>query len=100
VKFRDYREWRPTYSLYEKNYVKVDSAHEEMSVIGLAAEAGELLGVVQKAGRKQVDVDRTKIIDELGDVLWYMCYVMDAFDISMNELTDFNKNKLEERNQA
>lgn len=101
MKFKDYRAWRPTYSQYEQNYsADASTVHEEASIIGLAAEAGELLGIVQKSIRKGILIDREKVIDELGDVLWYMCYVMDAHDISMDQLTDFNKNKLEARNSG
>jgi NTP pyrophosphatase (non-canonical NTP hydrolase) len=103
MKFKEYRAWRPTYSQYITTYNDLDVGHgwdyhERHSIIGLAAEAGELLGVVQKAGRKNIPITREKVIDELGDVLWYMCYVMDSFDIDMDELTDFNKKKLDSRN--
>lgn len=103
MKFKDYRKWRPTYSQYESDYsgTKYSDSwyYGETSITGLAAEAGELLALVQKSRRKQEHIDREKVVDELGDVLWYMCYVMDAFDISMDELTDYNYNKLTERNK-
>jgi NTP pyrophosphatase (non-canonical NTP hydrolase) len=104
MKFKDYREWRPTYSQYVYTYDNLDvenqwGYHERQSLMGIAAEAGELLGIAQKAGRKGIEISREKVVDELGDVLWYMCYVMDTFDISMDELTDFNKAKLDARNQ-
>ena len=102
MKFKEYRAWRPTYSQYlvtgKNHYFPPDNYYKQTSIIGLSAEAGELLGIVQKANRKGIPVDREKVVDELGDVLWYMCYVMDSFDISMDELTDFNKKKLDARN--
>jgi NTP pyrophosphatase (non-canonical NTP hydrolase) len=95
----DYRAWRPKYSRYLQNYNEEDTVHDETSIIGLAAEAGELLGLVQKAKRNRRPVDREKVVDELGDVLWYMCYVMDAYNIDFKELTTSNKKKLDDRNK-
>src|SRR5688572_3847836 len=87
MKVKEYRKWRPTYSQYDKTFeLQPWTNHEESSIIGLSAEAGELLGIVQKAKRKGIDIDRDKVIDELGDVFWYLNYVLDAFDISYDEL--------------
>jgi NTP pyrophosphatase (non-canonical NTP hydrolase) len=107
MKIEDYGKWRPTYSKYECkdkdrgpcNPAAEFSPHKTASIVGLAAEAGELLGLVQKAIRKRVPLDRMKVIDELGDVFWYMNYVMDAHGITFDELTDFNKKKLDDRNK-
>lgn len=103
MKFKEYRAWRPVYSQYESGYTlplySENWYYGETAITGLAAEAGELLALVQKSRRKQEHINRDKVVDELGDVLWYMCYVMDAFGISMDELTDYNYNKLTERNK-
>lgn len=88
-----YKNWQPTYAKYPRPEGK------KYSIIGLAAESGELLGVLQKAIRKNEKVSRDKVVDELGDCLWYLTCVMNEFNISWSELCEFNMNKLTERNK-
>lgn len=96
--FDDYQQWQPKYSKYNSLVYADNRMPDMVGVIGLAAEAGELLGVVQKAIRKDVAIPREKIIDELGDVMWYAAQIMNAFDSSMEEVLKYNKKKLDERN--
>lgn len=109
MNIQEYRNWRPTYSLYEKNYVKGDSKttwntsfdniliNQFLATTGLAAEASELMAVVHKAMRKRVPVDLLKAKDEASDVWWYLNKVLDDFGWTFEELSEYNKNKLDER---
>ena len=45
--------------------------HIENGVMGLCGESGECIDLVKKATFQGHPLDREKLIDELGDVLWY-----------------------------
>jgi NTP pyrophosphatase (non-canonical NTP hydrolase) len=66
--------------------------------IGLANESGEVLGKVKKAwrddDRKITDERREMILDEAGDVLWYLARVADELGVSLQQIADRNLEKL------
>lgn len=64
---------------------------------GMASEAGESLALFEKAYRKGTEVDTTKLMDELGDVLWFLAAVCNMMDISLDEVMEHNINKIKER---
>lgn len=66
-------------------------------MIGVANEAGELLGLYKKAAFNSKDVTRDQIADELGDVLWYMARVLRGIGMSFEELSARNTAKLTTR---
>lgn len=67
-------------------------------VLGLAEEAGEVVGKVAKAIRKGVEVDREALKKELGDVLWQLAAVATTFDFDLEEIALANIEKLDDRN--
>lgn len=77
-----------------------EEGHEQNAVIGLAAEAGEVLDVCKKMWfhtEKPWSFYREKLVYELGDVLYYLLKTMDVFAIEWDELIDKNREKLESR---
>ena len=56
-------------------------------------EAGEVGGAYKKEIRDRVD-NTELIIDELGDVLWYLQRLCDVYDIKISELMVNNMDKL------
>ena len=73
----------------------------EYPTLGLAGEAGEVANIVKKIQRDHGgvinDEIRTKLKDELGDVLWYISVCADELGISLDEIAAFNVNKLAKR---
>lgn len=68
--------------------------------LGLAEEAGEVCGVVAKHVRKAGivhRVDRERVAEELGDVLWMVAACCTELGLSMEEVGIANLAKLEER---
>lgn len=68
-------------------------------VLGLAEEAGEVVGKVAKAIRKDVSVDVEALKKELGDVLWQLAAVATTFDIDLFDIAIDNIEKLQDREQ-
>jgi NTP pyrophosphatase (non-canonical NTP hydrolase) len=73
----------------------------EYPTLGLAGEAGEVANIVKKIQRDHGgvinDEIRTKLKDELGDVLWYISACADELGISLDDIAAFNVNKLAKR---
>lgn len=66
-------------------------------VMGLCGEAGEAIDVVKKYLAQGHELDRDKLIKELGDVAWYLAETATALDISLEEVLERNLEKLRAR---
>lgn len=68
-------------------------------VLGLVNEAGEVAGKLKKVlrGDRSIEDARDDIIDELGDVLWYLTRCCDELGVDLAEVAEENLNKLESR---
>jgi len=66
-------------------------------VIGLAGEAGECADIVKKFLFQGHDLDRNKLIDEIGDVLWYCCEAAAGLGVTLEEIGQHNIEKLRRR---
>jgi NTP pyrophosphatase (non-canonical NTP hydrolase) len=73
----------------------------EYPTLGLAGEAGEVANIVKKIQRDHGGVMneeiRSKLKDELGDVLWYISACADELDLTLDEIAVYNVNKLAKR---
>ena len=76
--------------------------HEDVAgeILELAAEAGEVLGLLTKAERKGVAIQPDALLDELSDVVWGVYAVLTKMNWSLAEVITFNKNKLTARLEA
>jgi len=63
-------------------------------VIGISGEAGELLDAVKKNAIYQKDLDRINVIEELGDLEFYMEGLRQALNITREETLQHNIDKL------
>jgi len=66
---------------------------KEYLMLGLMNEAGEVGGAFKKEIRDHVD-NTALIIDEMGDVLWYLTRLCDVYNIKISELMINNIDKL------
>lgn len=65
--------------------------------LGVAGEAGEVADMVKKHLGHGHELDRDKLIKELGDVLWYVAGLAHLFDVSLSTVAEANVHKLEKR---
>ena len=63
-------------------------------VMGLCGEAGEAIDIVKKHLAQGHDLDRDKLIKELGDVAWYLAETAYALDVTLEEVLQLNIDKL------
>jgi NTP pyrophosphatase (non-canonical NTP hydrolase) len=68
------------------------------SVMGLAGETGELIDLVKKIHFKPgYNLGGEGLLDELGDVLFYLSIIAHQCNITLDELSQLNHHKLKER---
>ena len=65
--------------------------------LGVGTEAGELQDAVKRHLFYGTDIDRTHIIEECGDVLWYVAETLSAVGATMSEAMVANVAKLRAR---
>jgi|TARA_R100000988_G_scaffold101260_1_gene73789 NTP pyrophosphatase (non-canonical NTP hydrolase) len=83
-----------TYTDFTRKTAKYPKRREkEYLMIGLMNEAGEVGGAFKKEIRDRID-NTDLIIDEMGDVLWYLTRLCDVYDIKLSELMVNNMDKL------
>lgn len=66
-------------------------------VMGLSGESGECIDIVKKHMFQGHNLDREKLIDELGDVLWYIAITAAGLDVGLDDIMQHNVDKLRAR---
>lgn len=66
-------------------------------VMGLCGESGEVIDIVKKHLAQGHTLNREKIIEELGDVAWYLAETAYALDIDLESILQQNIDKLKKR---
>lgn len=69
----------------------------ENGVLGLNGEAGEVADLLKKHRFQGHELDRDKMIDEAGDVLWYVAELSGGLGVSLEEVAQRNIVKLRAR---
>ena len=69
-------------------------------VMGLCGEAGEAIDIVKKHLAQGHPLDREHLIEELGDIAWYIAETATALEIELNEVFSRNLEKLKKRYPA
>jgi NTP pyrophosphatase (non-canonical NTP hydrolase) len=64
------------------------------AVMGLAGEAGEVIDLYKKTLFHGHTLDALTVIDELGDVLWYVAAIASLEGLSLNDIAQANIDKL------
>ena len=74
-----------------------EDAHLLHMVVGVSGEAGELLDAVKKAVIYRKPLDLENVIEELGDLEFYMEGLRQGLGITRQETIDANVEKLSKR---
>lgn len=65
--------------------------------MGLAGEIGEVVDIMKKHIYQGKELDITDVIEEVGDVLWYIANFCNVNNITMDECMESNIKKLRKR---
>ena len=95
--FSDYQKQAKTTAIYPS----IMGNNLIYPVIGLGGEIGEFQNKFKKIFRdkdaKITDEIKAGLVDELGDVLWYMSQVATELGVDFNQVVETNVNKLAAR---
>ena len=90
LEFNEYQE-KANRTLYGNEQVLTNCA------LGLAGEAGQLIYLIKDYTFKGKELDRDKMVHELGDVLWYLSQIAQWADIPFDEVAKNNIETLNKR---
>lgn len=71
--------------------------HLENGAIGMSVESNEVLQHVQKRVFCGKPLDPVHLLDECGDVLWYLSYVLNTLGYTLEECMEHNLSKTSDR---
>ena len=60
------------------------------AALGLAGESGECLELINDCVWNNNSLQKDKLIDELGDVLWYFMFALNSLERRMADVTNFD----------
>lgn len=66
-------------------------------VMGLCGESGEAIDLVKKWLSQGHELDKDKLIGEIGDVAWYIAEIATALGVTLEDVLARNINKLKQR---
>lgn len=90
MEFNEYQE-AANRTLYGNEQVLTNCA------LGLAGETGQVVYLVKAYTFKGKDLDKEKLVHELGDVLWYLSQIAEWADIPFDEVAQENIETLNKR---
>jgi NTP pyrophosphatase (non-canonical NTP hydrolase) len=74
-----------------------EDAHRIHMAMGISGEAGELLDTVKKAAIYRKPYDKENVLEECGDVLFYVQGMLNSFGFTLQEAINANIEKLSVR---
>ena len=92
-----------TFNEYQENSYRAIQHHESHKdevlnwMVGLSEETGEVANLIKHRYWGGEELDREKLIKEMGDVLWYLSAMASALEIDLNHVAKTNMHKLEKR---
>jgi len=100
--------WREDFSTNELTFNQYQTIAAETAIypqeraleylsLGLVAEAGEFAGKIAKFYRKDKPFETQAVIDELGDILWFISEMSRLMQQPLSIIADNNATKLASR---
>lgn len=81
----------------EKLTLDLNKARLLHGAIGIGTEAGELLDNLKRAFFYGRGIDKVNVLEECGDVLWYVALALDACGYTIAQAMEMNVAKLQAR---
>ena len=77
-----------------RNAITAEACHLLHMAVGISGESGELLDAIKKVVIYGKPIDRKNVVEELGDLEFYMEGLRQGLNITREETLDANKRKL------
>jgi NTP pyrophosphatase (non-canonical NTP hydrolase) len=81
--------------LFAKNHTGVEGCVH--AALGVAGEAGEIVDAIKKHWTYNKPLDRDHLIEEIGDLLFYLQALCNLQGITLNDAAEANVDKLMKR---
>lgn len=91
--FNQYQDFVKSMKVYPEKHAIVYPA------LGIAGEGGEVAEKVKKWLRGDKELDKTELLKEAGDVMWYLASLADDLGFTLQDLVDMNVAKLSSRKE-
>lgn len=85
---------------YQKLALRTANKDKDLVInaaLGLAGESGEVADLIKKHLFQGHELNKEKIIDELGDILWYIAIMAEGLGVEMEVIPTHNIDKLRKR---
>jgi NTP pyrophosphatase (non-canonical NTP hydrolase) len=92
----DYETWRQR-RMVRRGQISSSRDGLILAGLGLAGESGEVVDLIKKHLYHGADLDRARLLEEAGDVFWYLDEVLYRIGHSIGDAFAANDRKLEER---
>ena len=66
-------------------------------LFGIAGEAGEVMDLYKKHYFQGHNLDSQQVVEELGDLMWYIAELSSGLGVTMEEIAKHNIDKLQRR---
>lgn len=91
---------RMNFNEYQKLALRTANKDKDLVInaaLGLAGESGEVADLIKKHLFQGHELNKEKIVDELGDILWYIAIMAEGLGVEMEVIPTHNINKLRKR---
>lgn len=88
---------KPAIDIIELHRAVPAMAHLSHMALGVSGEAGELVDAIKKHSIYGKPIDRENVVEELGDLEFYMEGIRDTLGITRDETIAHNQAKLAKR---
>jgi NTP pyrophosphatase (non-canonical NTP hydrolase) len=79
------------------NFNGTDAEVVSNMCMGISGEVGETVNYIKKSVYQGHELSRDKIKEELGDTLWYLIALASYYNISLDDIVEYNVKKLRKR---
>lgn len=86
---------RTDYADYSDFHTGDVSARLDYASMGLVTESAKVLDIIKKSKKSLAPLNREKLKEELGDLLWYMNLTLDELGISFDDLMEASIAKID-----
>ncbi|MCR1933444.1 nucleoside triphosphate pyrophosphohydrolase family protein [Clostridium tepidum] len=93
----DFREYEKEMKRTAGEFIKLDKKGLALGAMGISGEAGEVTDYIKKILFHEHELSKDKLIEELGDVLWYITYLSKVIGVDLETIANRNIEKLRKR---
>ena len=92
-----------TFDEYQQKVLRTAAVHKEIRDrlavcgLGITGEAGEVADEIKKTLYQSHELNRDRLANEAGDVLWYLAFLASTIGMSFDEIAERNVQKLLKR---